>query len=58
MWFAKYRFLFLAATIVFLGFAYYKAYRNRENPDPWSMPVLHGVTVFSLGMIAYTLIVN
>ncbi|MBU0480526.1 MAG: hypothetical protein KKG47_05440 [Proteobacteria bacterium] len=58
MWFARYRWLFLVATVVLLGFAYYRAYKAREHASPWSMPLLHGVTVFSLGMIAYSLFVK
>jgi len=58
MWFAKYRWVFLVATIFFLGFAYYKTYRNRKHTGPWSMRILHGTTVLSLGMIVYTLVIN
>ncbi len=58
MWFAKYRWVFLAATIVLLGFAYYKNYMGRKPGGPWSKRVLHATTVLSLGMVVYTLIFN
>ena len=58
MWFAKYRWVFLVATIVLLGFAYYKTYMGRKAGGPWSKRILHATTVLSLGMVVYTLIVN
>jgi hypothetical protein len=58
MWFAKYRWVFLAATIVLLGFAYYKTYKGQKPGGPWSKCILHGTTILSLGMITYTLVFN
>jgi len=56
MWFAKYRWLFLVATIVLLSFAYYKAYTSKKSRSPWSMRILHGTTVLSLGTVIYTVV--
>ena len=56
MWFAEYRWVFLVATVVLLGFAYYMTYKNRKKHGPWGIRMLHGTTVLSMGMIAYTLI--
>ena len=58
MWFAKYRSIFLVATIVLLGFAYYKTYLGRKPGGAWSKRILHATTVLSLGLVAYTLIIN
>ncbi len=55
MWFNRYRWIFLVATIVLLGFAYYQAYKNK-TPGAWSRRILHGTTALSLGLIAYTLL--
>jgi hypothetical protein len=55
IWFARYRWVFLAATIGLLGLAYYKTYRRRKPAGPWSRGILHATTVLSLGMLAYTL---
>jgi len=55
VWFARYHWIFLAATIVLLGFAYYKTYNNK-NCGPWSLRILHGTTLLSLGLIVYTLL--
>jgi len=58
MWFAKYRWVFLVATVVLLGFAYYKTYKGLKSIGPWNRRILHGTAVLSLGMVAYTLIFN
>jgi len=58
MWFIKYRWVFLAATILLLGFAYYKTYMGRKPGGLLSKRILHATTVLSLGMVLYTLIVN
>jgi hypothetical protein len=60
MWFAKYRWIFLVATIVLLGFAYFMTYkgRNKNKGGPWNKRILHATTLLSLGMVVYTLIVN
>lgn len=55
VWFARYRWIFFVATIVLLGFAYYKTYINKKC-GPWSLRVLHGTTVLSVGLIVYTLL--
>jgi hypothetical protein len=55
MWFARYRWVFLAASLILLGFAYYTTYTNRKKRGPWGMRILHGTTVLSVGMIVYTL---
>ena len=54
MWFAEYRWVFMAATVVLLGFAYYMTYKNRKKHGPWGMRILHGTTVMSVSMITYT----
>ncbi len=56
MWFNRYRWIFLLATIVLLGFAYYQTYKKKKNCTTWSRRILHGTTVLSLGLIIYTLI--
>jgi len=55
MWFARYRWIFLAATVVLLGFAYYKTYTNNRC-GPWSLGVLHGTTALSVGLIVYSML--
>lgn len=56
MWFARYRWVFMALTFVFLAFAYYKTYHNKKSCGFWSCWMLHGTTVLSLGMVIYTLL--
>lgn len=58
IWLAKYRWLFLVITIALLGFAYYKTYSNRKTAGPWSLLILHGTAILSVGMIGYTLLMN
>ncbi|HFQ81955.1 MAG TPA: hypothetical protein ENK33_11380 [Desulfobacterales bacterium] len=58
MWFARYRWLFLVATIILLGFAYYSTYKNKKNNGPWSFRILHGTTALSLGLVIYTLLIR
>lgn len=56
VWTAKYRWLFLAATIVLLAVAFYKAYRDRKKAGPWNMRVLYATATLSLGLVLYTLL--
>lgn len=56
MWLNRYRWIFLIATIVLLGFAYYQTYIKKKNCNTWSRRILHGTTALSLGLIVYTLI--
>jgi hypothetical protein len=58
MWLAEYRWVFLLATGVFLGFAYYMTYKNRKKHGPWGIRILHTTTVMSVGMIAYTFFIT
>jgi hypothetical protein len=58
IWLARYRWVFLLLTFVLLGFAYYRAYRDRRDgkggpPVLWP---LHAVAALSVGMIAYHLL--
>lgn len=54
IWFARYRWIFLVLTVLLLSFAYYKTYKNKKNCSPWSLRILHGTTVLSLGLILYS----
>jgi hypothetical protein len=56
MWFARYRWVFLAATAILLGFAYYRTYKGRRSAGPWNRRILHATAVLSLGMVAYALV--
>ena len=58
VWFAKYRWLFLIATLVFLGLAFFMTYRDRKKTNPWNIGILVGTTLVSIGFIIYSLIVN
>jgi hypothetical protein len=52
MWVARYRWVFLLATFVLLGFAYYNTFGRRKPAGPWSRLILHTTAVLSLGMVA------
>jgi hypothetical protein len=56
MWFARSRWVFLLATFILLGVAYYNTYGRRKPAGPWSRLVLHTTTVLSLGVVAYALV--
>ena len=60
LWFARYRWVFLVATLVLLGLAYFITYKDKRSKTggPWNKRILHSTTVLSLGMIVYTLIFN
>lgn len=58
LWFAEYRWLFLTATVGLLGFAFYRAYRQRQRTGPWSLRILYGTTALSLGLIIYSLVTS
>lgn len=56
VWIEQYRWLFLAATIVLVVFAFYRAYRDRKKTGPWSLRFLYGTAALSLGLVLYTLL--
>jgi hypothetical protein len=56
VWLAKYRWIFMAITFIFLGFAFYKTYKNREKSGPWSIRMLYGTTALSVGLVVFTLV--
>jgi hypothetical protein len=46
----------MAITFIFLGFAFYKTYKNREKSGPWSIRMLYGTTALSVGLVVFTLV--
>lgn len=56
VWLAKYRWVFLALTVVFLAFAWYRTIRDGEKTGPWGRRMLVGTTALSIGLVAFTLI--
>lgn len=56
VWIEQYHGLFLAAAIVLLLFAFYRAYRDRGKTGPWSLRFLYGTAALSLGLVLYTLL--
>jgi len=60
MWLTRYRWIFLPATLILLGFAYYQTYKkkdgNKNKCSIWSRLFLHSTTILSLGLVFYTLI--
>jgi len=58
VWLAKYRWLFFAATLVFLCVAFYYTYRDRNKVGPWNMRFLWGTTALSMVFIVYSFIAN
>jgi len=42
-------------TVVLLGAAFTKAYRNRQKMGTWSMRILYGTTVLCAGLVVYAL---
>jgi len=56
MWLAEYRAYFLTATFVFLAFSHWRNWQNRGTTSRWNRLILHGTTVASLGIVAYSFI--
>jgi len=56
IWLFRYRWFFLGATIVLLGFAHWRNWRNRERNGSWSKWILNGTTVLSIGLIVYSVV--
>ena len=56
VWAQEYRWLFLAATIALLAFAFYRAYRDRKKSGPWSLRLLYATTALSLSLVLYNLL--
>jgi hypothetical protein len=46
----------MVMTFVFLGFAFYRTYKDRKKTGPWSIRMLYGTTVLSVGLITFTLL--
>lgn len=51
---ARNRWVFIVATFVFLGLAYYSAFRNRKKNGPWGFRILSATTLLSVGMVIYS----
>ena len=45
-------------TFVLLGFAYFKAVKEREKTGPWGLRVLHAVTALCIVLVIYTIILK
>jgi hypothetical protein len=56
MWIREYKWLFMTATFVFIGLAFYKTCKDRKKTGPWGMRMLFATTALSIGLVAYVLI--
>jgi hypothetical protein len=46
----------MVLTFALLGVAFFKTYKGRKKTGPWSIGVLYGTTILSVGLVAYALI--
>jgi hypothetical protein len=57
VWIAEYRWIFLAATVLFLSLTFYRTYKSGRKPkNRWGLVMLYGTTALSAGLIIFTLV--
>ncbi len=46
----------MIVTLVFLGLAFRRTYRDRQKVGKWGLGMLYGTTALSVGLILFTII--